>query len=60
MKDFTLAELGAFVGLVGGVVTSILLTLFKSKCETIKCCCWECKRNPKLKTTESVATSPRP
>jgi len=59
MRDFSLAELGAFVGLCGGVITSILLTLFKSKCETIKCCCWECVRNPKLKTTES-ATTPRP
>tara|TARA_R110000765_G_scaffold359781_1_gene450102 strand:- start:258 stop:554 length:297 start_codon:yes stop_codon:yes gene_type:complete len=44
MDDFTMAELGVFIGVLGGVVTSLVLTFQKSKCETIECCCIKCKR----------------
>ena len=44
MEEFTLAELGVFLGVVGGITTSILLTIQKSKCEKIKCCGNECNR----------------
>jgi len=40
-----MAELGVFIGVLGGVVTSIILTVQKSKCETISCCGILCKRN---------------
>jgi len=50
MEDFTLAELGVFLGVVGGIITSLLLTIQKSKCEKIKCCGNECIR-PSKKTT---------
>ena len=44
MNDFTMAELGVFIGVLGGVATSLILTFQKSKCETIKCCGCEIKR----------------
>ena len=44
MNDFTMAELGVFCGVLGGVVTSLILTIQKSKCETISCCGAKCKR----------------
>ena len=48
MKEFTLSELGVFLGVVGGIVTSVLLTIQKSKCKNIKCCGCECDRDPTL------------
>ena len=47
MKDFTIAELGVFLGVVGGVMTSLILTIQKSRCETIDCCGVKCKIKPK-------------
>ena len=45
IQQFTLADLGVFLGVVGGILTSILLTIQKSKCRTIKCCGRECDRD---------------
>jgi len=39
-----MAELGVFLGVLGGVMTSLILTFQKSKCETINCCVVMCKR----------------
>ena len=44
MNEFTLAELGVFIGVLGGVVTSLILTVQKSKCKTVKCCGISCER----------------
>ena len=46
-----MAELGVFCGVVGGVLTSLVLTFQKSKCETINCCGVKCKR--KIKDPDS-------
>ena len=46
------------LGVVGGIVTSILLTIQKSKCKNIKCCGCECDRDPKLNTNPSETTEP--
>lgn len=35
-----------------GILTSILLTIQKSKCRTIKCCGCECNRDPSFKADE--------
>jgi len=43
-----LSDLGVFLGVVGGIVTSVLLTIQKSKCKNIKCCGCECDRDPTL------------
>ena len=32
MKDFTLSELGVFLGVVGGIMTSVLLTIQNESC----------------------------
>lgn len=48
MKEFSLADLGVFIGVVGGIITSILLTIQKSKCDKIKCCGAECHRDPRF------------
>jgi len=47
MQDFTIAEMGVFIGVLGGVATSLILTFQKSKCETISCCGVKCKRKIK-------------
>lgn len=52
MNEFTMAELGVFIGVLGGVVTSLILTIQKSKCETISCCGATCKRK--------IVTNPPP
>jgi hypothetical protein len=51
MRDFTIAEFGVFLGVVGGVLTSLILTVQKSRCETITCCGMSCKRKIKEKDT---------
>ena len=48
MRDFTIGDLGVFIGTIGGVVTSILIVLQKSSCLKIKCCGFECIRDPAL------------
>ena len=61
MKEFTLSELGVFLGVVGGIVTSVLLTIQKSKCKNIKCCGYECDRDPTLPSASpSEVEEPRP
>ena len=59
MQEFTLADLGVFLGVVGGILTSILLTIQKSKCRTIKCCGCECDRDPSF-TGEEPASEAQP
>ena len=56
MDNFTMAELGVFCGVLGGVVTSLILTIQKSKCETISCCGAKCKRKINEPTGESPPT----
>ena len=41
-----MAELGVFLGVLGGVLTSLILTLQKSKCLSVDCCCIKCIRPP--------------
>ena len=53
MQEFTLSDLGVFLGVVGGIMTSILLTVQKSKCKKIKCCGCECDRDPTLTTDKA-------
>ena len=47
MEPFTLAELGLFVGTLGGVITGLIFALQKSRCETIDCLCIKCRRKIK-------------
>tara|TARA_Y100001970_G_scaffold266905_1_gene356198 strand:- start:1252 stop:1470 length:219 start_codon:yes stop_codon:yes gene_type:complete len=44
MENFTMAELGVFLGVVGGVLTSLIFSIQKSKCDTIDCCGIRCHR----------------
>ena len=62
MEDFTIGDLGVFIGTIGGVITSILIVLQKSSCVKIKCCGFECMRDPKLvkkHIIENPAETPR-
>ena len=53
-----LSELGVFLGVVGGIMTSVLLTIQKSKCKNhIKCCGCECDRDPTLPSTDGVEST---
>ena len=54
MKEFSLADLGVFIGVVGGIITSILLTIQKSKCDKIKCCGAECHRDPRFNNNKKT------
>ena len=46
MQTFTLSDLGVFLGVVGGILTTLLLTVQKSKCRHIKSPCGcECDRD---------------
>ena len=56
MEVFTLAELGVFIGILGSVITTLILTLQKSKCETIDLCKCMCKR----KLTDTPQPEPEP
>ena len=58
MQDFTMAELGVFLGVLGGVMTSLILTFQKSKCEEIKCCGCAVKRRVKEDTTPTAPDEP--
>ena len=61
MKEFTLSELGVFLGVVGGIVTSVLLKIQKSKCKNIKCCGCECDRDPAVPSASpSEVEEPQP
>ena len=53
-----MAEFGVFLGVIGGVLTSLILTLQKSRCKNIKCCGASCER--KLKETASATEPPTP
>ena len=44
MNEFTLSELGLFVGTLGGVLVSLIFAIQKSKCDTISCCGLKCHR----------------
>jgi hypothetical protein len=58
MENFTLAELGVFLGVLGGVLTSLILTIQKSKCKEISICPPKCIRDPTIKSTDSVPIPP--
>ena len=58
MKEYTLAELSVFLGVVGGIITGLLLTIQKSKCKKIDLCCLSCERDPTLKTDEAEKIAP--
>jgi hypothetical protein len=47
MDNFTISDLGLFIGTIGGVVTGLIFALQKSRCETINCCGIRCKRKIK-------------
>ena len=59
MEDFTLSELGVFLGVIGGILTSILLTIQKSRCKKIHCCGLKCERDPKNPQHLQALANPR-
>jgi hypothetical protein len=52
MNNFTISELGLFIGTLGGVLTGLIFALQKSRCETINCFGIKCKR--KIKEEDEV------
>ena len=55
-----MSDLGVFLGVVGGILTSILLTIQKSKCKNIKCCGCECDRDLTLPSPKPESEETRP
>jgi len=45
MQDFTIGDLGVFIGTIGGVITSILVIIQKSKCIKLDFCGCHCIRD---------------
>jgi hypothetical protein len=60
MENFTIAELGVFLGVLGGVMTSLILTFQKSKCETISCFGVKCKRKIPAEEDPNPPNPPNP
>ena len=60
MQTYTLAEMGVFIGVLGGVLTTLILTVQKSKCETIDCCGIKCKRKIKEPDGDGDAATDNP
>jgi len=63
MEPFSLVELATFIGISAGAVSALVATMFKSKCDTVKCC-WggvECHRvvNP-VEEEPVAADAPQP
>jgi len=58
MDDFTLSELGLFVGTIGGVLVTLIFAIQKSKCDTINCCGIKCHR--KIPDGDEDEPNPRP
>jgi hypothetical protein len=59
MNEFTLADLGVFIGVMGGVLTSLILTVQKSKCKKVNCCGMKCDREIR-QPVESPPAGPTP
>ena len=55
-----MAELGVFLGVVGGVLTSLIFSFQKSKCDTISCCGLKCHRKIPDKPNPPVDPPPVP
>ena len=53
MENFTISDLGLFVGTLGGVLTGIIFALQKSRCQTINCCGIRCQRKIKEEEEDS-------
>ena len=58
MERYTLADMGVFIGVLGGVITSLILTLQKSRCKKIKLCGCECDREIKKETEPEPEPEP--
>ena len=63
MQEFTLEELGLFLGVAGAAVGACLIGVLhqiqKSRCRTLKCCGVECERSADL-AVEEPETPPAP
>ena len=60
MQEFTLAELGLFIGSIGTVITGLIFAVQKSRCEQISVCggLFKCAR--KLKEDPEDPANPNP
>ena len=56
-----MAELGVFLGVVGGVLTSLIFSVQKSRCDEISCCGLKCHRKiPQEPVPNPVPEPPNP
>lgn len=46
LQQFTIGDLGVFIGTIGSVITGILIALQSSRCRKIRCCGCSCDREP--------------
>ena len=51
LSDYTLADLGVFVGIVASSCALIMSALWKSKCKEISLCPPRCIRDPTIPST---------
>jgi hypothetical protein len=58
IEAFSLSELGIFIGSCCAGLSGFIYSISKSRCTTIKCCCFECDRAV-LEEEVNTAT-PRP
>jgi hypothetical protein len=55
MDNFTISDLGLFIGTLGGVLTGLIFALQKSRCSEINCLGIKCKRKIKEEDEEGGA-----
>ena len=58
MKDYTMSDLGVFVGIIGSSLALLIGAIQKSKCKEITFCPPKCIRDPTIKSTGSVPIPP--
>jgi len=56
MENYTLADVGLLITTISGAIVLILGALQKSKCSKIKCCCFDCIRDPHIKSDPTGLT----
>jgi hypothetical protein len=52
IEEVSMVELSLFISGIGVVIIGFLKQLQASKCNKIKCLCFECERSPEFKSEE--------
>ena len=60
IDNVTMIELSLFISSIIGALVLFLKQMQQSKCNKIKCLCFECERSPEFKTEEVEINNDNP